>query len=242
MKPTGYILYRGPSMLDGQPIIAIATVSTNNAKTGGMVQTWIMREDIRPTDALKTGADASVCGDCPHRPINGGACYVTVFQAPLAVWKKYTRGGYPALPDGAPFAGRMVRIGSYGDPAAVPVEVWERVTAGAAGTTGYTHQWRTADVRLAKYCMASADSPIDRDGAKRAGYRTFRIRLADESKQAGEVVCPASAEGGHKLECATCGHCNGTRTGRKGDVVIIAHGAPSKVNAFASFRQKVAQA
>lgn len=42
------ILYRGPSLLDGQPIVAIAIVKSDNAKTGNMVQTYILREDIDP--------------------------------------------------------------------------------------------------------------------------------------------------------------------------------------------------
>lgn len=240
-KPLGYVLYRGPSMLDGQPIVAIATMGSKNGKTGAMIQTWIMREDCAPTDALKTGADVSVCGQCPHRPALGGACYVTVFQAPLSVWKAYQRGRYPILPDGAPFAGQVLRLGSYGDPAAVPFEVWQRALAGTAGHTGYTHQWRTSDVRLAAVCMASCDTPTDRTEAKRAGYRTFRLRLATEGTDAGEVVCPASAEGGAKLECSQCRACGGAGTGRRGDVAIIAHGAPSKVAAYARFRAGVSQ-
>jgi hypothetical protein len=40
-KPNGAILYRGPSLLDGAPIVAIVTglASTSaNAKTGAMLQ------------------------------------------------------------------------------------------------------------------------------------------------------------------------------------------------------------
>lgn len=35
-----------------------------------------------------------------------------------------------------------VRIGSYGDPAAVPTRVWEELVKNARNFTGYTHQWR----------------------------------------------------------------------------------------------------
>ena len=62
-NPTGYVIYRGPSLLDGAPIVAIATMQTSNRKTGNMVQTWILREDVSPVEASKAGADASVCGD-----------------------------------------------------------------------------------------------------------------------------------------------------------------------------------
>lgn len=70
MKANGAILWRGASLLDGAPIVVIATGlahSSNNAKTGAMIQTYILREDISPIDAVKSGADASICGDCPHR-------------------------------------------------------------------------------------------------------------------------------------------------------------------------------
>ena len=73
--PNGYIFYEGPSAIDGAPIVVIATgfaSATGNRKTGDMVQTYIIRQDVKPTDALRTGQDASICGDCKHRPILGG--------------------------------------------------------------------------------------------------------------------------------------------------------------------------
>ena len=71
----GVVLYNGPSLIDGAPIIAIAcriTEASENSKTGAMIQTFILRRDIAPHLALKTGADSSVCGDCPLRPIHKG--------------------------------------------------------------------------------------------------------------------------------------------------------------------------
>ena len=49
------IIYQGPSLLDGLPIVAIATYSDKNTKTGKVLQTYIMRSDISPLDASKTG-------------------------------------------------------------------------------------------------------------------------------------------------------------------------------------------
>ena len=66
--PTGFVVYQGPSLLDGAPIVAIATVSSRNVKTGPMVSLWIMRSDVDPVAALHTGDDVSICGLCPHRP------------------------------------------------------------------------------------------------------------------------------------------------------------------------------
>ena len=73
--PKGVVLYRGPSKLDGEPIVCIATglkAPSKNPKTGTMVQTWILREDVAPHKAQKTGEDSSVCGDCPLRPLMKG--------------------------------------------------------------------------------------------------------------------------------------------------------------------------
>jgi len=233
---TGYVIYEGPSELDGKPIVVIATDNSGNRKTGSMVQTWILRADIEPHTALKTGDDSSVCGDCPHRPANHGACYVTVFQAPLAVYRAYKRGSYGEFQPGQ-FAGRMVRIGSYGDPAAVPLEIWEAYTDGAAGMTGYSHQWGNADKGLSAYCMASCDTPAERERAVSMGWRTFRVRLADEPVMQGEAVCPASHEAGQKLTCDKCKACSGT-TGHRSlsGIAIVAHGAAGKVNAYNAMR------
>ena len=67
----GYIAYEGPSLIDGAPIAVIINKidGSDNSKTGAIVQSFIIRSDVGPTDALKTGQDESVCGDCPHRPM-----------------------------------------------------------------------------------------------------------------------------------------------------------------------------
>ena len=68
MANKSYVIYDGPSQIDGKPIVAIAQVGTGNRKTGkGMVQTWILRSDIDPISASRTGEDSSICGDCPHK-------------------------------------------------------------------------------------------------------------------------------------------------------------------------------
>ena len=48
--PNGAIIYRGPSLLDGKPIVVIAVglnSSSKNRKTGNMLQTYILRDDIK---------------------------------------------------------------------------------------------------------------------------------------------------------------------------------------------------
>lgn len=240
MRPNGYILWRGKSELNGQRIVCIATgvrTKSKNPKTGVFVQTYILPDMENPVAALYSGNDASVCGDCPHRPVtlpNGqrklGSCYVTVMQGPLAVWKAYTAGAYPrfnAREHLRYFRGRLLRLGTYGDPAAVPLKVWERLTRVASHWTGYTHQWRSINPAYAKYCMASCETVQDRRLAQAIGYRTFRVRLSEETLDRGEFVCPASAEGDKRLTCAQCKACSGAKeSASAASPCIILHESP----------------
>jgi hypothetical protein len=233
----GAVIYRGPSLIDPRVnIVCIVTglrSASANAKTGDMLQTWIIRDDIKPGDAVQTRADGAICGGCPHRKQADGSrsCYVNVWQGPRAIFDGFLRGIYPTVtPDQLAelTRGRHVRLGSYGDPAAVPVEVWEAYTRHASGRTGYTHQWRSAKLRgVLAYCQASCDTAADFDAARALGAGTFRVKGAAEPALAGEVVCPASAEAGRVATCAECRMCDGT--GRA--VVINAHGAGAgKIN------------
>jgi hypothetical protein len=228
-KPSGYVIYRGPSLLDGKPIVVVAiTKDSKNSKTGNMVQTYILVDNGElPVANYKSLADASICGDCPHRRGLGGACYVNVGQGPTIVAKGIARGIYPQNKYAASreCQGRKVRLGTYGDPAAVPADVWRLLLSGASGHTGYTHQWVSGKAEHVKeWCMASADSEEDRGQAKASGWRTFRIRTENEPLMAGEFACPAAKEGGYRKLCVECTACDGGFKARKGDPAIIVHG------------------
>lgn len=230
INPNGAVIYEGPSKIDGAPIVVIATGlkgSSANRKTGDMVQTWIMRADMEPHNATDSGADASVCGGCPHRPARGGSCYVKVWQAPLGVYRAYKRGSYAHRDPADCGAGRRVRLGSYGDPAAVPDSVWQAFTSTSIGWTGYTHQWRSKRLAggLKGLCQASVDTPAEHDAARAKGWGTFRVRLPQADALAGEIICPASKEGGERTDCANCNLCSGV-AGKP--VVIIVHGSTAK--------------
>lgn len=228
------ILYQGPSMIDGAPIVVIAPSGrSTNGKTGALLQTYILRADVSPADAIKQAADASICGACPHRGVVingrnvGRTCYVNVGQGPRAVFDAYQRGRYAVAQDAnaiaAHGAGRKVRLGTYGDPAAVPAHVWHALLARADGHTGYTHQWREPLAQaLRGIVMASADSIADAREAHAAGWSTFRVRMPHESGQRmhGEAQCPAAKEVGAKVQCADCMACDGSSRSR----AIDAHG------------------
>lgn len=220
MKPRGVILYDGPSALDGRPVLAILTGLARpsaNRKTGAMLQLWILRRDADPVQASAKGKDASVCGACPMRWKTGGSCYVNLGQAPLAVWNAWRRGSYlPATAAELPalVKGRAVRLGAYGDPAALPVAVLEALAAAAGRWTGYTHQWaRPAARALQGLCMASCETEAQALAATAQGWRVFLTRPKGSAGElpAGFISCPASAEAGNRTTCERCGLCNGSR-------------------------------
>lgn len=229
-----FIIYEGPSLIDGMPIVVIATKKSKNAKTGAMWQTWIMRSDIDPVSASRTGADVSICGDCIHRgkPTNkptGTAkersCYVNLGFSPNGIYKAYKRGSYRRFADVAAIGrDRLIRIGSYGDGAAVPKYVWDEFCRDAAGWTAYTHQGNSDPLRF----MTSADTlPAAQDAWDR-GERTFRvIKSLDDMLLGSEILCPASAEAGKRTTCAKCKLCAGASIAAK-SIAIVAHGSGAK--------------
>lgn len=236
-KLNAFILYRGPSLLNGEPIVVVATgldKASRNAKTGAMVQTYIIRDDMHPLEASRTGKDDAICGTCPHRGriVDGKlvdrSCYVTLAHGPRSVWDGLQRGIYPTVDPATVrqlFADKMVRLGTYGDPAAVPFAIWKNALTNAKGWTGYTHQWRTIKPRWAELVMASADSLADMDDAHALGYRTFRVTAEPfENVKGREAVCPASEEKGKVASCVTCRACMGTSGKARVSVQIAAHG------------------
>jgi len=209
-----HLLYKGPSELNGDPIVALLTgeaTPSANVKTGPMLQTWILHDLFKPTEALSTGLDAAVCGQCPLR---NGACYVNVGQAPNAIWKAYNNGNYTTghLQDVG--NNRQIRLGAYGDPAAVPGHIWSELTKTASGWTGYTHQ------PSHPLCQVSVESRDQALRAQLAGSKTFRVKLPEDPLLQGEILCPS-----HKgLQCADCMLCDGQTK----NIAVNLHGAKWK--------------
>lgn len=226
-KPNGAVVWRGPSALTGDPIAVVTTGLARpsaNPKTGDMIQTWIMPEHEAPRASIESGGDRAVCGDCPLRK----SCYVNTAQAPGAVHRTMSAGKYPDNPN--PDTRKAVRLGAWGDPAAMPIDVARTLVADAPGWTGYTHQWRTADTAWAGLVMASVESIEGKREAQAKGYRTFRVMPPGSTEadlQDDEIMCPATPEGGMRATCATCGLCKGTASGGK-SIALIAHGSRAK--------------
>ena len=221
----GYVLHEGPSPFDGQPIVSIATLHSSNRKTGDMVQTWILPWDLHPLDAVKTGQDSCICGQCPHRGSGTKrTCYVNVGQAPANIWRTYKAGGYaPISSYEEAVQGRVVRFGAYGDPAFMPITVVANLLLFAKGHTGYTHQWFqefAADYK--GIFMASVDSAIEEEMAQSQGWKTFRVYAPDLPIE-GAKTCPAQLTD-NRVQCERCLLCNG----KKANIGIHAHGRAAK--------------
>jgi hypothetical protein len=147
---------------------------------------------------------------------------VVWWLGPQQAWKGAHR--LPVTDDlGALLDGKHVRLGAFGDPSAVPLSAWDHVLERAAGWTGYTHFWGRCDPRYARFLIASVDSEDEKADASARGWRTFRVRTADDELHDNEVVCPASAEAGHATTCLECQLCRGTERPAK-SVAIYAHG------------------
>jgi hypothetical protein len=233
------IVYEGVSQLDHRSrIVGVLTGTkspSHNPKTGPMAQLWILTADVSPVEAVQTGADSSICGDCVHRgPLGERSCYVTVANAPMSVWHRYRRRGYvrtPALHANLILktATLGVRLGAYGDPAALPVSTLRDLVAGVPWT-GYTHAWSRAPA-YRDLLMASVESTNQARRATALGWRTFRTQpYADGPLSSNELVCPASAEAGRRTTCDKCHLCNGARRAdQRSSIVIAAHGSAAHV-------------
>lgn len=241
--PNGIVVYNGPSALEPDVNIVVVITgletATSNKKTGDMLQAWILREDMKPNEASKTGQDVSICGDCPHRRSQGGGCYVDPSKAPLAIWKAYKKGNYPQVsPKEAAvlLANMWVRFGAYGDPSAVPLKVWEPIVLTAKKRSGYTRQWQHLDVKLWGFLMASTMTEEETTEAQALGWRTFRIRSEDADLMADEIDCPAAKDDSlMPITCAACNLCEGRNFEKKRiakSITVEVHGFKAYVQRF----------
>ena len=226
-KVTGYTIFEGKSPITGDDIIAVITLKSTKIKTGNMASMWILHKDLSPIEASKEGKDESICGMCPHRHNLGGACYVTLFQAPLQVWKSYHKGNYPKVNDMTIFEGMSVRFGAYGDPNVIPIDILVQLKSVVKNSTSYTHQWKTEsdNESLKSVSMASVDNKAEATLAIQNGWRYFRVTndISDINK-ATEIVCPNTTKG---IQCIDCGLCKGNTIKAK-NIVIEVHGSKKK--------------
>jgi hypothetical protein len=192
-------------------------------------------------EAVQTGKDATICGNCPHRKQADGSrsCYVNVGQGPNSIWKAYKRGSYKELsyvgsadlPSNGSFysqiesmlKGKRIRWGAYGDPSVINAQVVNLFNSYATGHTGYTHQWRSEFAQAFKgIFQASCDGFTDYLDATAHGWKTFTVVHKNASINYAKQ-CPATVENS-SAQCATCKLCDGARV----NVFVHAHGTGAK--------------
>jgi len=235
IRPDSFVIYDGPSVLPGfagPRILVVVTppAATPNRKLGDMWQAWILVAKTTPGVANRHDDDRAICGNCVHRKGNeqtGRTCYVPVWRGPQSIWRREQREPYPRYSNTqirSVLNGGYLRIGAYGDPAAVPLPIWQLILPVLAGWTGYTHFWRDpANAALRYFLMASVDNAAEQREARLLGWRTFRCRTPEELLARDEIVCPASAEAGHQTVCQKCQLCQGNTVNAK-SIAIVAHG------------------
>lgn len=228
------ILYEGPSLINGTPIVVIATKDWN-PKVGYALFTWILKQDESPEQAALHGRDEAICGSCKFRvQVPGDSktrlCYTRLSPSegadetlpPSEVWKRYKKDRSMLNPPNEDWGQAQdhglwnylgplhVRIGSYGDPAAVPFRVWTELVRYVPKLqhTGFTHLWQQCDPRLKTLCMASTDTPEERAEAQALGWRTFTVTPELHSNIPNvtvqrDVLCPATDASKGKA-CPSC--------------------------------------
>ena len=109
-----------------------------------------------------------------------GSCYVNLMLDGInGQYNSWIAGNIamynPAVHDDF-IKNKPVRLGSYGDPAVIPIDVWIDLLSLASNHTGYTHQWREPDKQDYKsILMASVDTQQDIEDATKLGWRQFAV-------------------------------------------------------------------
>lgn len=256
--PRGYIIWRGPSPVDGRMLVCLC-VKSGNRKTGISWQTWILVDDIYPSEALRGGEDYSICGNCIHRwrdvLVDGKVkrirtCYV-IAPVIASVWKAYKKGNYADLthilvPSSRMYycpefiaalkTAKLLRLGAYGDPALVPFWVtewllrqWNDDRDNSQGHVGYTHQWKEPWWDSRYQQLLMLSCDTEEDIAE-VHRRGGRAFYAGKEIPSGLSMCPASTEYKAKTgKSVTCGDCLLCNGERKArSIGIISHGTSKR--------------
>jgi hypothetical protein len=234
MSKNNYVFWKGSSEITGESILLILTgisSPSQNRKTGPVIQSYILRDGVKPTEYRRQGAQA-ICGECPIKE----ACYVGNH------YLNFVYDGTERPVDRFPMAllrGRVLRLGAYGDPAAVPYRVWQKIVRWTSGHVGYTHQWETCDRRFQNLCLASVETLGDMYKAWELGWQTYRVGLPEESPTEHEVYCPHYED--PRLKCLQCQLCRGDSASKKQGVFVNVHGKSGIKKSYREIRKNLAK-
>jgi hypothetical protein len=224
----GFRIYDGPSTYNGSRVIAYVanpTKPSSNRKTGDMAQVYIFLAERSPLEAVQDGSDEATCGDCSLRKATAkpGAptCYVTTLFL-KAAWLAALKSPLISPEEAITRVGiKPLRNGAYGDPAAVPADIWRRLGLGSRKRgTSYTHGWGRDgfDTSILEFSMASIDAHNAKDRHKLPEWaRTYRVIAEGDVLEAGEILCPHTTTG---AQCVDCGLCGGSNVKAKNIAVL----------------------
>ena len=155
------------------------------------------------------------------------------------MYRKYVAGTYSKLSKNEiellKYYRYPIRIGSYGDPTAVPFDIWEPIISASGGHTGYTHQFLTCDSRWKQYLMASVQSESEARIAQNRGWRTFRIIAPDARLTQNEILCRHTED--DIIKCEFCMLCDGKSS--KPNIADRVHGLKWKVSNFVKYSESL---
>lgn len=221
---------RGMCLQESDSIVVIITWNSDNRKTGDLSQVIILNKNIDPITAVKTGQDEAQCLDCKHRPINNNTCYVNIGHSPRAIYGAYKKNLYDDYNEELleyNLKYKKVRLGSYGEPVLIKLEIIEKLLEYSKGFTGYSHQWTNPKYApYFKYLMASVDSTDEKFFANAMGYKTYRVAKPSEPNEPDEILCPNDKG----VQCRECMLCNALKLGK--NIRVDVHGAKHKVINF----------
>lgn len=205
-------------------LVFTALNGSSNRKTGDMIQTYLLDRETLTSEPSVFGAK---CSACPM--VN--KCYVSrdkmSVRSALArlLGEERTSYAHATLADVLPLLrGRKVRLGTYGDPSALPLADLKAIVNSAQGHTGYTHFWREIDTEYSAYLMASVEDSSAELLAQGLGYRSFRVITQETTERDVSSVAVECLNSSVGLTCADCLLCSGTSgRGRKVSIWIDEH-------------------
>jgi hypothetical protein len=181
-------------------------------------------DGVKPTDAVKTGQDKAICGNCTLRKSNTQEklnCYVNDGFGPNAIFKAIERNSIKTDTSKIKIA-KIQRHGSKGDAACLSKEENMTILKLAKKTLNYTHAWSDKKQNyLKQFSMASVHSKEEAIEAQKLGFKTFRILdTACEKLLPNEIVCYNFTKG---IQCVKCQICCGHQTKGQKSVAIPKH-------------------
>lgn len=208
-------------------VVIVAKYNANNKKTGLMVQISILDTSLNLRKIDGSEENGQGCSRPQCSAFDG--CYVRSFFAHVGSIDKnlndYRAGTLPKMNWVSFMAlinGLDVRLGEFGDPAAMGLRYVEEIARRARKHTGYTHRWKSCDQDLRFFLMASVENQPDYDLARKMGWKCFYV---GGNPVKGDVMqCPN--EGPSGLLCNQCGLCKGANA--KFSISIEPHGQQKK--------------